>query len=52
MGQVEARGGHGPAGVALGVARISDVLGPEGKLLTENGRWAKLRPVTEAARKV
>jgi hypothetical protein len=37
--------------VALEVARIPDVLGPEGNLLTENEHWAKLRLVVEAARK-
>jgi hypothetical protein len=51
MGQVETRRGHGAASVALEVARIPDVLGPEGNLLTENEHWAKLRLVVEAARK-
>jgi hypothetical protein len=37
--------------VALEVARIFDVLGPEGNLLTENEHWAKLPPVVEAVRK-
>jgi len=52
MGQVETLGGHGAAGVALGVARIFDVLGPEGNLLTGNEHWAKLPPVARAVRKV
>lgn len=52
MGQVETRRGHGPASMALEVARISDVLGPEGNQLTENEHWAKLPLVVEATRKV
>jgi hypothetical protein len=38
--------------MALEVARISDVLGPEGNQLTENEHWAKLPLVVEATRKV
>jgi len=38
--------------MALEVARISGVLGPEGNQLTENDHWAKLPLVVEATRKV